>query len=170
MDIKRTHNIWKLDESGLGFYCVNTFQCSWRNPNIKALLRYKILKEEQFGHPDYEEYCSKNLDNIYGPILLNEILPSDFLALSFDELKSEIEDFWNDEDWGEDLPIFKKNFNQVISDLENENLSERKFYYVNMDRLPQAKLIAPHFFDYLVCIIATKKNSYEVITMTFGLD
>ncbi|POY40034.1 hypothetical protein C3L50_09455 [Flavobacterium alvei] len=48
MELKLLKNIWKTDESYLGFYCTNIFQSSVIYPNLKELLNNNILKEEEF--------------------------------------------------------------------------------------------------------------------------
>lgn len=170
MNIELKQNIWKSDESGLGFYCLNIYECSTKNPDLKELLKNEILKEKEFGPIETMKKELKEPTDYYGSILLKEIETSDFKALDFNGLKSEISEYWKDEDWGEDLSIFQKNFELAISDLKKLNLSNWKFYYINTEKMDSKKLTDPNFFTYLVCAISTEKNSNKIITLTFGLD
>jgi hypothetical protein len=170
MNLELKQNIWNSDESGLGFYCVNIFECSQDSPNLIELLQTKILKEKEFGPIETMKKELKEPTDYYGSILLNKINPSDFKTLNLNELESEINEYWKDEDWGEDLPVFKRNFELAISNLDGIDLSKWTFYYVNSEKLDSEKLADPNFFTYLVCVILTKKESNKIITMTFGLD
>ena len=170
MNIKLKTNIWKSDKSRLGFYCVNIFESSEINPKLAKLLESKILKEKEFGPIETINKRFKQSSDYYGSIILNKIDSSDFKTLDYNEFKSEVKEYWSDEDWGEDLPIFKKNFELAISDLKQFELSNRNFYYINTEKTDPKKLTNPNFFTYLVCAISTKKNSNKIITLTFGLD
>tara|TARA_R100000306_G_scaffold22765_4_gene26143 strand:- start:119 stop:631 length:513 start_codon:yes stop_codon:yes gene_type:complete len=170
MTLELRQNIWKSDESGLGFYCVNIFECSEKNPELKELLKNRILKEKEFGPIRTMKKVLKEPTNYYGSILLNKIETSDFKTLNFSDLNSEFQEYWKDEDWGEDLPIFKKNFELAISSLNRFELSIRNFYYINAEKTDSEKLTDPNFFTYLVCVISTEKESNKIITLTFGLD
>lgn len=170
MKFELKQNIWKSDESGLGFYCLNIFECSVKSPELKDLLKNKILKEKEFGPIKTMKKELKEPTDYYGSFLLKEIEISDFKTLNFNELNSEINEYWKDEDWGEDLPIFQKNFELAISNLNEKDLSNRIFYYINAEKIDSKKLTIPNFFNYLVCVISTEKESNEIITLTFGLD
>jgi len=170
MNLELKQNIWNSDESGLGFYCLNIYECSTKNPDLKELLKNEILKELEFGPIDTMKSELKEPTDYYGSILLKEIDTSDFKTLDFNGLKSEISGYWKDENWGEDLPVFQKNFELAISDLNKLNLSNRNFYYINAGKIDSKKLADPNFFAYLVCIISTENKSNEIITLTFGLD
>ncbi|MFT5918181.1 MAG: hypothetical protein ACJAWV_003510 [Flammeovirgaceae bacterium] len=170
MKLELKKNIWKSDESGLGFYCLNIFECSEMNPNIKDLLINKILKEKEFGSIENINTESKEPTDYYGSIFLNKIQPSDFKVLNFKQFKSEIKEYWKDEDWGEDLPIFKNNFELAISVFNQIELSTRNFYYINAEEIDSEKLVHPHFFTYFVCIISTQKESNKIFILTFGID
>ncbi|MFD2562631.1 hypothetical protein [Aquimarina rubra] len=170
MNLELKQNIWNSDESGLGFYCVNIFECSEKNPVLKKLLKNEILKEKEFGPIKSMKKELKEPTDYYGSILLNKIDVSDFKALDFNSLNLELQEYWKDEDWGEDLPIFKKNFDLAISNLNKFELSNRNFYYINAEKIDSDKLTDPNFFTYLVCVISTQIESNKIITLTFGLD
>ena len=170
MNIELKENIWKSDESALGFYCVNIFECSEKNPELSKMLQNRILKEIDFGPIETMRKSVKEPTDYYGSVLLNQISALDFKKLNFDGLKSEIQEYWKDDDWGDDLPIFKKNFDLAISELTGLDLEARDFYYLNAEKLESDKIDDPNFYIYLVCIISTKPESNEIITLTFGLD
>ena len=170
MNLELKQNIWKSDESGLGFYCVNIFECSEKKPELKELLENGILKEKEFGPISTMKKELKESADYYGSILLNKIEISDFKTLNFCDLNSEFQEYWKDEDWGEDLPIFKKNFELAISNLDKFELSNWNFYYINAEKTDSEKLTDPNFFTYLICVISTEKESNKIITLTFGLD
>ena len=170
MDIKLKENIWKSDKSFLGFYCVNIFECSEMNTNLERLLKYKILKEIDFGPIKTMRENIEEPTNYYGSFLLDKICSTDFKALDFDGLKAEIREYWKNEDWGNDLPIFKTNFELALSNLKEFDLKNRKYFYLNAEKLDSNKLINPIIYAYLICIISTKPESNKIITLTFGLD
>ena len=170
MNLELKQNIWKSDKSGLGFYCVNVIESSTNNPNLSELLKSEILKEHEFGDVKSMESNLKNNPNYYGAFLMDKINESDFEEYDFNGLKSKIGEYWKDENWGEDLPIFKKNFELAISDLNQFELSTRNFYYISAEKTDSEKLTDPNFFTYLVCVISTEKESNKIITLTFGLD
>ncbi|MEO0505369.1 MAG: hypothetical protein AAF090_04405 [Bacteroidota bacterium] len=170
MNIELKQNIWKSDESGLGFYCINIYECSKQNPDLEELLKNDILKEKEFGPFERIKNELRGPVDHYGPILLKEIEISDFKTLDFNGLKSEINNYWKDEDWGKDLPIFQKNFELAIANLNKLNLSNRKFYYINAEKIDSKKLTEPNFFTYFVCIISTENKTNKLINLTFGLD
>lgn len=168
MPLKLIENIWKSNESGLGFYCVNIFKILKANPSLNYLLNNNILNDEQFGNCQ-NKVISKSTE-LYGSIILNKLEETDFQNLSFNELKYEIEKYWKDEDWGVDLQIFKENFELAISNISKYSIEKRKYFLLNTEKIHSEKLTNPNFFTYLVCIISTLKDSNEVITLTFGLD
>lgn len=170
MNFELKQNIWKSDKSGLGFYCLNIFECSAKNPDLEELLTNNILIEKEFGPLKIIKKELREPTDYYGSILLKEIEASDFKALDFNGLKSEINEYCKDEDWGDDLPIFRTNFQQAIFDLNKLDLSDRNYYYINTEKIDSRKLTEPNFFSYLVCIISTKNESNKIITLTFGLD
>jgi hypothetical protein len=170
MNLELKQNIWKSDKNGLGFYCVNVIESSTNNPNLSELLQSEILKENEFGDVKSMNKSSKDDSNHYGAFLMDKINQSDFEKFDFNGLKDKIAEYWTDEDWGADLPIFKKNFDLVLSDLNKFELSTRNFYYINAEKTDSKKLTDPNFFTYLVCIISTEKESNKIITLTFGLD
>ena len=170
MNIELKQNIWKSDKSALGFFCVNIFECSERNPGLNKMLQNKILKEINFGPIETMRESIKEPTGYYGSLLLNKICSTDFKTLDFGRLKSEIREYWKNEDWGNDLPIFKKNFDLAISSLTEFDLENRKYFYLNAEKLNKDKLDDSNFYAYLVCIISTKLESNKIITLTFGLD
>lgn len=168
MPLKLLKNIWKSNQNGLGFYCVNIFKTQKLNPTLKYLLESNVLNDEQFGN--VENKITSNSSEIYGPLILIKIEESDFKTLNFQELKYEIIEYWKDENWGTDLPIFKENFELALSDIAEFDFENREYYYINIEKIDSKKITEPNFFTYLICIISTLKNSDKIITMTFGLD
>lgn len=170
MRFKLKQNIWKPNENGLGFYCVNVIESTKTNPSLTELLKYNILKQEEFGDVKTMSKIINNFPNYYGSFLIDKIEISDFQSLNWNGLKSEISAFYEDGEWGEDLPIFKKNFELAFLNQTDSNLSKQTFYYINAEKTDSNKLANPNFFSYLICIICTKKESNIINTLTFGLD
>ncbi len=170
MNLELKQNIWKSDKNGLGFFCVNIFEYVQDSPSLIELLQNEILKEKEFGPIESMKKELIEPTNYYGSFLLNKISSSDFKTLNFNELESEITEYWKDEDWGEDLSVFKKNFELALSNLNGFDLSKRTFHFINAEKLELDKLTDPNFFTYLVCAISTEKESKKIITLTFGLD
>lgn len=132
------------------------------------MLESHILNDEQFGNAEME--IISNFSEFYGLLTLNKIEESDFKTLNFKKLKSEIIEYWKDENWGDDSLIFKEDFEFSISYIAEYNVENRKYYYISIEKINSEKLTEPIFFTYLICIISTLKDSVGIIRMTFGLD
>lgn len=171
MQLKLTHNIWKSDEKGLGFFCINTFSSSVKNPNLEELLKAHILNSAEFRTiQEIEKEVRVISTENYGAIIIDKIEKSDFKELDYVQLISEIEKFCQDENWGEDLEVFKKNFKNAIFCFSDDDLKKRKFYYLNTEELNSEKIANPNFFTYLICFISTSTEDNEVVCFTFGAD
>lgn len=154
----------------MGFYCINIFQSSVIYPNLKELLNNNILKEEELCDVSHSRKEKKMNSEYYGAFIKNKIYESDFIKLNFEALKSKISEYWQDVNWGSDLPIFKKNFDLALSDLRDFDLNNKEYYYIEIEELNPDKIIDPNFFVYLVCVISIEEKSNKIITLTFGLD
>jgi len=168
MPLKLIENIWKSNENGLGFYLINIFQKFDTDLSLKNLLQSNILNDTQFG--DYKLESIPDPTKVYSSIILDKIEVSDFKILDFQELRNEISEYWTDDNWGADLPIFKENFEIAIKKLYEYSENKRTYYYINIEKINPEKLAKPNFFTYLISIISTLENSDKIITLTFGLD
>lgn len=169
MYLELEKNIWEV--KSLGFYCINIFKCSENNPNLKNLLSNNVLNENEFGPVDrLKKEIHQEIPNYYGAFQLDLISESDFISFDFESFLFQIKKYCSSEEWGEDLPVFENNFKSAISKLKNYNLNSFKYYYLDMEKIDDKKLIDPNFFIYLICIIAIETNSNKVITLTFGFD
>ncbi|HMB64716.1 MAG TPA: hypothetical protein VKN36_16665, partial [Eudoraea sp.] len=159
MNLSLRQNIWKSDESGLGFYCVNIIESSLVNPDLKELLKSDILKEREFKEISSISKVLQGNPKYYGAFLKEKIDVTDFEKLDFDGLKHNLSEYWKDKNWGDDLPIFRKNFELAASHLDSFELSNRTFYLINAEKIDLTKLMDPNFFTYFVCIISTEPKS-----------
>ena len=148
---------------------MNIIETSIEIPSLNQLLKSDILKEEWFG-----DFSSKNkLDwlrdvNFYGPLLKSQLIEQDFQELTFSKFIEEVENYWKEDDWGDDLPIFKKNFHAAIKLLKNYDLENRLFYYLNMEDLEQGKLEEyNNGYYYFICAISILKRSNKVNSNDF---
>ncbi len=107
----------------------------------------------------------------FGPIDLAKTNINDFKRFSYAELLKELDEYWNDETWGEDLTLFKVNFDKVISFLKNYDLENREFYYLNFEHTRKEILPFPEgVWIYFVGIFSLDVENQNLIVMCFGND
>jgi len=160
---------FKLDQNYLGFFSWNLFESEFSENSFEKVLNSKLLNDKFDNLKKNELRISKINETNFGPFDTNKLTENDFIKLNYTELITEIEKYWKDENWGNDLPIFKENIKYVFNKLEFE-LGEKEFYYINMETTNNQKLINPNFYSYFVSIISIEKNSNKIITTYYGLD
>ena len=162
------NHIWEVDHKNyLGFFCLNTFELPNPDLTFEQLLNVGILHDWQLGDLTQER---KEL-GYYGPLSLNQLTSEDFTSANdTNELQALFHDYWNDADWGEDLPLFKKNYESAIKQLEQLDLASSNFFFLNSERMNDSKLEDPNFFIYFVLTIGINIKKQTAFTLTFGLD
>ena len=166
---KKIDGEFKNDLNYLGFFCWNLFESDFHEIKLENILNAELLNEEFDNLKKNENIISKIKSSTFGPFDIHKLTKKDFTKLNHIELITEIDNYCKDENWGNDLPIFKDNIKYVFNKLEF-NLSEKEFYYINMETTDNQKLINPNFWSYFVAIISIEKNSNKIITSYFGLD
>ncbi|MEO1487562.1 MAG: hypothetical protein AAFU57_17635 [Bacteroidota bacterium] len=170
MTLSLAKNIWNANEDGIGHSCINIYEGSSKNPKLWELLEAGILKEKHYGDVTLKNKALKGSQKVYGPLVLEKIDKFDFKQLTYDLLIKEFEDFCREDDWGDDLDVFHKNFEIAICDLNEFDLTSRDFFLINTQATSNKKLLDPNFYAYFVCVISTQAGSNIILTLTFGLD
>ena len=166
---KKIDGQFKNNLNYLGFFNWNLFESNFPEIKLDNVLNAKLLNEEFDKLKKDEIAISKIKSPTFGPFDIHKLTEDDFIKFNHIELITEINNYCKDENWGNDLPIFKDNIKYVFNKLEFD-LSEKEFYYINMETTNSQKLINPNFWTYFVAIISIEKNSNKIITSYFGLD
>ena len=88
----------------------------------------------------------------------------------YKNLLSDLEKYWEDENWGEDLELFKVNFYEALNFINDYNLSNREYYYINLETARNEIFIDKDCWTYFIGIFSLDKKNSNVITMCFGND
>ncbi len=161
-----------------GFCRCNVFEINSEIFTVKDVLENKLLSDK-FDKPINKKsllekikrvFATNHLENEFGAINLNLVELKDFKKLSYKDLLSSFEKYWQDEDWGEDLPLFKSNFLKVIDFLDEYDLESREYYYINLEESRKAIFINPDFWIYFIGIFSIDVGNKNVIKICFGND
>ena len=161
-------------ETFLGYCRCNVFQTD-SHFSLSDVFSTSLLsdKYDQFIIEMYQERGISIAELIYdfGPFDLAKTNINDFKKFSYAELLRELNEYWTDETWGEDLSLFKKNFDKVISFLKNYELENREFYYLNLEQARKEILPFPEgIWIYFVGIFSLDIENQNLIVMCFGND
>src|SRR5690606_36141850 len=96
---------------------------------------------------------------------------NDFTKCSYSELVANLNIYWNDENWGDDLSLFKINFTNVMSLLKNYNVENRDYYYLNFENARKEILPFPEgIWIYFVGIFSLDRDNHNLVVACFGND
>lgn len=172
----RHHRTVDLD-TYLGYSCCNVFDGKNRIRAEDVLFdklladKYdKFLNKSSLLRSLKQVFKTDNLENEFGPVNLNELKITDFKQTNYLGLLSDLEKYWEDENWGEDLELFKVNFYEALNFVNDYNLSNRKYYYINLETARNEIFIDKDCWTYFIGIFSLDKKNSNVITMCFGND
>jgi hypothetical protein len=114
MEVHHLNHVFEVDPSNLGFYNYDIFEMRSETISLKNILKSDILKDGK-----------KSLQ--FGPLNLSLLSNNDFTKIQFSDLDGILEKYYKDENWGEDLKIFKQNVNTVFKELKKIKLKLMKF-------------------------------------------
>ena len=155
MTIKHIQTYFEVDkEKYLGFYEYSIFKYYSEEIFIDDILKSNILSEE-------------NRNGEFGPFELNLLTTNDFQKINFVELNRILEEYYEDEDWGEDLEVFKSNFDKAISKVNIENV---EIYYINIETARPEIKPEYNFWSYFVGLVCINRNEKQIIKLYFGED
>ena len=177
-DYKLIKNIFKAKD-GLGFYCYNVFEVvksdifqKEENSLLDRVIRAPFfsddyirpkekIKELEFLNLTREEHCS---------LLIPKIDHADFMKLDLDRFKEEILIYQMEDNWGEDLPVFKDLFNDSLSHLVNDLKGDESIFYLNSEKIPKHKKLELNYYVYHISVVIPVKSTRKVILIDYGLD
>ncbi|WNM20322.1 hypothetical protein [Flavobacterium capsici] len=168
MKFNQIQHFFKIDKTNyLGFYSFNIFKADETDINLIEILKHSLLSAK--FDKGLNDLIKRNVDE-FGPLDSNKLMESDFQKTNFNGLKEAVEKYWEDEDWGVDLPVFKTNFKEVEVILQELNLIEGEFYFINLETIRPALIPYPNFWTYFFSFVCIENKSQTVMTTYFGLD
>lgn len=161
-------------ENYLGYCRCNVFKVD-TDFSISDVFSANLLsdKYDQFIVDNNQKrgYTSDELENDFGPFNLAKTNINDFTKCSYSELVAKLNIYWNDENWGDDLSLFKINFINVMSLLKNYNVENRDFYYLNFENARKEILPFPEgIWIYFVGIFSLDRENLNLVVACFGND
>ncbi|KFC23215.1 hypothetical protein [Epilithonimonas lactis] len=160
-----------LDSLGCLSYAI--FECK-EDLSTSEILCY-LAEIYRFRTPsEYNKESDKWLNQIFGPLKISKLSLDDFSFISFSKINSKIQSYMEMPDWGVDLAIFKKNWDEVCKLIEKENLLDSKFYYINIDEIGRENLKENHpqvqFYTYFIGLFAIDKKSQRLFVIDLSED
>jgi len=169
-----------------GFFVFNILESDNPNPSVADLLESDILDKAYFYTKEEIEIRSqqwnkyfepipedKEVIEIYGSILKEKILPSDFLELNYTEYLEKIENYiseWKKEECTDLANELKKIHIYSKEKLASENPEKRKFHFMDTENVEKSRQYEVNIYEYFFTIISTLENSNKIIVMNFGKD
>jgi hypothetical protein len=163
----------------LGFSVINIFEIE--QESLEEMSDFEIIMRSinsGFFSDKYIEVRDVNKDfeikefkhhRYHGPINLDKIDNSNFKKLTYSELLERIKLFQEENDLGEELPVFIELFNHAKQDIERLDLLNRNFFCIIND-LNKNQWFAPNFYSYFINIIVLCKEKNEIVIIDFGSD
>jgi|JI91814BRNA_FD_contig_41_3553480_length_916_multi_1_in_0_out_0_2 hypothetical protein len=177
MNFKETLYLRTIDdESFLGFSRCNVFEADNKKITVNDVFANKLLSDKHDRLINKKSllnnikqiFKTNYFENEFGAVNLKKIDKTDFKKLDYKGLFFNIEKYWQDENWGEDLQLFKSNFFNVIDSLKEYNLEGREYYYINLEEATKEVFINPECWIYFVGIFSIDTEKGNVIVMYFA--
>ena len=177
-DFQLIKNIFRTKDA-LGFFCYNTFEIHRpdlfkldENALLDTIIKSPIYSGE-FIQPK-EGILKLGINDFnrkeHGSLLISEIGHSDFLKLDLNGFKEAISLYQMDEDWGEDLPVFKELFNESISILKQDIEETESIFYLNSEKVDKCKKTEFDYFIYHISVVIPLRTANQVVLIDYGLD
>jgi hypothetical protein len=155
---------------GLGFKEMKVFEYK-SDKNIEEMLP-EVLKAEIFFETqtlvDSRGAKPKPYQVRTNHAFTDKVEITDFAKLTFDELETRIKTIEKEEDWGEDLRIFRTLMNQSKQWIVENNHQEDEIYFIYADEIPEEKLIEFNYCGYFMSIIILSDS--KVVIFNHGAD
>ena len=179
MNFKETLYLRTADtENFLGFSRCNVFVAKNKKITVNDVFSNKLLSDvhdrlinkKSLWKSIKHIFKSNYLENEFGAVNLKKIEITDFEKLDYNGLILNLEKYWQDENWGKDLQLFKSIFFDVIDSLKEYDLESRDYYFINLEKAREEVFINPEFWIYFVGIFSIDTENGNVIVMYFGND
>ncbi len=116
----RLESYYEVDkENYLGFYGYDIFKFETLEITFHHILTANLLSDLENNER-------------FGPFKTNRLTENDFDKIDFTILNRVLGEFYEDENWGADLEVFKRNTSKAFSRLNIEN---DEIYYINLERV-----------------------------------
>jgi len=167
--------IEKFDEVHyLGFSERKVYQIELHTSQNLDEILLEILKSDIF----FETYNSQNYSNEKVQNYLmrenhaftDKVELQDFKKLTHSQLEKRISEIEREDDWGVDLPIFKKMISNSMAWIEANNYQNEQFYFIYTGTTPKDKLIEYNYYSYFMAIIIISISESKVVIINHGED
>jgi hypothetical protein len=153
MKINRLENFFD-NQTDFGFYGFEIFELNTEEIYFQNLIRSDILSDE-------------NNIGEFGPFKIDMLSVDDFEKINYTELNKILKEYYQDENWGSDLKIFKAN---VIKALDYLKIEKDEINYINLDKVRTELKPDYNFWSYFVGIISINRIDKKITKLYFGLD
>lgn len=175
-----------------GFLVYNEFTWKGLRPTLEEIIYGGLLDEDYFNNEDQNKEIQKQLKNfisigitnrsylgedreseLYGPLLKNQIRPSDFLKLDYQSYLNKIVDYINlwTEKGGTDMAEALIEFHQItLEHMKSMSPDRREYYFLDADLINKEKIYEVNWYDYFFTVISTLNDSDKVVIINFGND
>lgn len=153
--MKILENFFEVDEENyLGFYGYDIFQSEALEITFYDILKNNLLAVEKASES-------------FGPFKIAQLTENDFDKIDFTILNRLLHKYYQDENWGADLEIFKSNTLKAFNHLKIE---KNEIYYINLEKVKDELKPGNNFWTYFVGLICIDRKKQKIIKLYFGGD
>ena len=155
MKINHIQTYLEVDkENYLGFYEFSIFEYYSEDVFIEDILKSKILSEER-------------RNGEFGPFKIELLTINDFQKINFVEFNRILEEYYEDENWGVDLEVFKSNVHKAFTLV---NIERAEIYFINLETARTELKPEFNFWTYFIGLICIDRNEKKIMKLYFGAD
>ncbi|MBW8360633.1 MAG: hypothetical protein K0M56_00440 [Kaistella sp.] len=145
--------------------CINVYEKKETDFDLIREIQNGLLNANHFQDLLEEQ---NSTGSIYGSIDLSKLKETDFSYVDTAELEKLFVKLWSEDGWGDDLPIFQKNFLKTKEWFDSIKFKSEKHFFLNKGWLNKDVIIDPDFFGYLTVVISISDDQIGITT--FGMD
>ena len=155
MKINHIQTYLEVDkENYLGFYEFSIFEYYSEDVFIEDILKSKILSEER-------------RNGEFRPFKIELLTINDFQKINFVEFNRILEEYYEDENWGVDLEVFKSNVHKAFTLV---NIERAEIYFINLETARTELKPEFNFWTYFIGLICIDRNEKKIMKLYFGAD
>lgn len=166
--------IEKFDEvHHLGFSEREVYEIELTSQNSDEILLEVLKSDIFFDAHNYQDYRNEKVRNYLtreNHAFTDKVELQDFEKLTYSQLEKRISEIEKEDDWGEDLPIFKKWINNSMAWIRLNNYQNEQFYFIYAESIPKDKLIEYNYYSYFMSIIIISISESKVVIINHGED
>jgi len=153
--MKKLENFFEVDkENYLGFYGYDIFQFETLEITLNNILKSELLSDEKENES-------------FGPFKTTQLTENDFDKIDFTTLNKTLSEYYQEENWGADLEVFKNNTFKAFNHLKIKNY---EIYYINLERVRADLKPENNFWSYFVGLICIDRKKQKIMKIYFGGD